>query len=195
MKDEEYINDYRVMQSCEIGTKRFVLCENTENGAYAVGNYETAFDGMLIRIGEIEEDTDYLSVFGQYLERQQKEYDRLLREREKRQSDDIPYRYDSCISGSEREDYRDKVMVLAPESLKPEFRVKEEQLMLVSGGNGAKAGGYGTKVFCVNLWSGERQTFRRADFWGELKPNLMPQWAKESLDALRQKPKERGTER
>ena len=54
------------------------------------------------------------------------------------------------------------------------------------GGNGARAGGHGTKVFCINIYTGENTYIRRTDVMGAIEPDRLPGWAKEKAAALQQ---------
>ena len=74
-----------------------------------------------------------------------------------------------CIRDSRAGDYEGKVLVMRPGVLRPEYWNAAHQLYFAVGGNGARAGGHGTKVFCINIYTGEHTYIRRTDAIGAVK--------------------------
>lgn len=64
------------------------------------------------------------------------------------------------------------------------------QLVLADGGNGA-TGGRGNAVFGTCLATGEKSRWERYDVLGEIKPECMPDWAKEALAKIKEQQKEK----
>ena len=60
-----------------------------------------------------------------------------------------------------------------------EYQHSAYQLVLADGGNGAN-GGRGQAVFGTCLSDGHRARWERFDVLGEIKPECMPDWAKEA---------------
>jgi hypothetical protein len=85
-----------------------------------------------------------------------------------------PHKYEESIDG--------KVVAIKPEVFAPEYRRGDYQLVLVDGGNGAKADARGNAVFCYHLNSGKHTRFERYEVLGIVKE--LPDWAKESLNQL-----------
>ena len=54
----------------------------------------------------------------------------------------------------------------------------------VTGGFGASANARGSAVFCKNLYDGKNTRYERMDVLGEVKPERMPDWAKEKAAAF-----------
>ena len=69
-----------------------------------------------------------------------------------------------------------------------EYQHAAYQLILADGGNGA-SGGRGQAVFGTCLATGERSRWERYDVLGEIRPERMPQWAKEALNAIQNQEK------
>ena len=67
--------------------------------------------------------------------------------------------------------------------------------MAVTGGFGASANSRGSAVFCTNLHTGKNTRFERMDVMGEVKPECMPDWAKEKIAAMSRSHKEKDKER
>ena len=57
-------------------------------------------------------------------------------------------------------------------------------IFLVTGGFGASANARGSAVFCKNLYDGKNTRYERMDVLGEVKPERMPDWAKEKAAAF-----------
>jgi hypothetical protein len=79
--------------------------------------------------------------------------------------------------------------------LHPEYRRGEVQIVLVSGGNGARANAHGRAVFCYHLNDGKQTRFERHDIQGEVKPEYIPKWAKDKaveIQAEKTPPQNRG---
>lgn len=69
-----------------------------------------------------------------------------------------------------------------------EYQHAAYQLILADGGNGA-SGGRGQAVFGTCLATGERSRWERYDVLGEIRPERMPQWAKEALHTIKNQEK------
>ena len=89
-----------------------------------------------------------------------------------------------CVPNGMREDMRDKIIVIKPEALSPEFRSAEHQIMLCTGGNGSRAEARGSAVFCTCLYSGEKSRFERYDVLGVADIAKLPEWALNKLSAI-----------
>ncbi len=91
-----------------------------------------------------------------------------------------------CINSSDL-DFTGKVMVLNPSLLKDEYKKPDCQLFYCKSGFGCSPTARGQKVFGEYLIDGEKTSYERSDFIGELKPGLLPKWAQDKLKDL-QKP-------
>jgi hypothetical protein len=78
------------------------------------------------------------------------------------------------VPGSDRADYEGAVLVLNPEVLKPQYRTAANQLWRAFGGFGCDPDNIGTKVFARCLSDGEETSWRRWDFLGIIRPELLP---------------------
>lgn len=74
-----------------------------------------------------------------------------------------------------------KVMAVKAGVLRPEYRFAEHQLIYITGGNGTREGSLGSACFSIALYSGEHGRWERYDLQGEVKPESLPEWAKERL--------------
>jgi hypothetical protein len=83
------------------------------------------------------------------------------------------YTSDECIQGSYSEDYEGKILVLPTQSFHPVYREAKYQLFRATGGFGCSPDTLGTAVFGHFIYDGEECRYRRGDFVGVLKPELV----------------------
>lgn len=88
-----------------------------------------------------------------------------------------------CAPVSYEESIKDKVVVIRPEVLRPEYQTADNQLVYAYGGFGAEANSRGDAVFIVNLYSGKESRINRRDVLGIM--NELPVWAKERESIIR----------
>lgn len=84
-----------------------------------------------------------------------------------------------CESGSQI-DYTDRMLVLKASVLKDECKTPQDQLFYADHGNGCRPNAIGTKVYGFHVSDGEKTHYRRDEFIGALKEELIPEWAQEN---------------
>ena len=87
------------------------------------------------------------------------------------------------ITGQELEG---KVLVMSPFTLKESYWAQENQLWLATGGFGCSPTAAGRAVYATCLGDGEHTRWDRNDFIGILREEHLPDWARESLEQIRQ---------
>ena len=180
MNDKKrYAGDYEIIQSMSIGEKEFVLGENMNavNGKfYIAANYES--NELFERYTDVVYSCDYVEVASVFAQRLSEEIKRLQ-----------VGRCDLCMNILNKNDcfpignetFIGKIIVLKPEILSPEYRNEHYQIMRCTGGNGSRADGLGTSVFCTELYTGENMNYRRAPVLGLLKDDCYPAWLTDIL--------------
>lgn len=86
---------------------------------------------------------------------------------------------DDCID--DNLDYTDRVLVLKPDAIKDEYKKPEFQIFYAIGGFGCDPTAMGTKVFGRFLIDGEKTSFNRSDFFGVIRDDLIPSWARDKI--------------
>lgn len=81
-----------------------------------------------------------------------------------------------CITGSDRDDYENKILVLNPEALISNCRTAENSLWVAYNGFGCTYGARGQAVYAKNLFDGREARWERADFLGIVKPESLKKW-------------------
>lgn len=85
------------------------------------------------------------------------------------------------------DDLHNKIVVIRPEVLRPEYHQAPYQIRLCTGGFGASPKSRGSACFCKNLITGESSRFERLDIAGIMPADKLPDWAKKGLQDIKQK--------
>lgn len=85
------------------------------------------------------------------------------------------YTSEDCVQDSGSQDWNDKILVISPRCLSPDYRTPEFQLWRGDGGFGCSPTATGSAVFAVCLADDERARWSRNNFLGILKPELVEQ--------------------
>lgn len=186
MSDEKRkIGEYTVLSAVNVGEKEIILASNeqsTDGEKYLCGFVER--NDLFELCSECMVSDDYIEIVHLFGSRVANEAE-LFREQVKKL--DIPVAVITeadCIPDHYTKDINGKIIAIDPKVLKPEFRRTDRQLYLVTGGFGASANSRGSAVFCTNLHTGESTRYERMDIMGEVKPECMPDWAKEKAQEL-----------
>ena len=92
-----------------------------------------------------------------------------------------PITPDMCYPNDYDKSIVDEVVAIKKTVFRPEYQSADRQLVYVTGGNGAKGNPHGRACFCKNLYTGEELRYERYEVEGVVKPECMPEWAKERL--------------
>lgn len=90
-----------------------------------------------------------------------------------------------CTGDRHEQDYKDKVLVMSPDTLREGCWDPRNQLWLAEGGFGCSPTSSGRAVYATCLGDGEKTRWNRADFIGVLDEQFLPGWAVEKLKELR----------
>lgn len=195
-KEKRMVGDYTVLCAVNVGRREIILAENSKdtNGERFLCCYGESSD-IFEKFSECAVGDDYIEAVMFFAERIRQDAEQFREEVKKlgvpvtviTQADCIPDHYKNDING--------KIIAINPSVLKPEYQRADRQLFLVTGGFGASANARGSAVFCKNLYDGKNTRYERMDVMGEVKPECMPDWAKEKADAISHKHKIKEHER
>lgn len=182
MNDEKrMIGSYKVEQSIHLGNEEVVLgVDKKEEYPFMVCycSYDNPL-GVAWATEAVGTD-DYLEAMQIFLDRVQGQVEMARAEQDKYKFDMTPFTADDCIPDNKGKSIVGKVVVINAEPKRYEYQHSAYQLILADGGNGA-TGGRGQAVFGTCIATGERGRWERYDVLGEIKPERMPDWAKEAL--------------
>jgi hypothetical protein len=122
-----------------------------------------------------------MALFGQKI---QKQAEMVLEEQAKTTIPLEPLTMEDCYPNDYGKSIVGKVVAIKRRSLAPEYRAANHQLMYVTGGGGAYANSRGNACFCINLYNGKHTRWERYDIQGEVKPERLPEWAKDRLTVV-----------
>ena len=181
--------DYAITQELCIGDKTVVFGEKP--GDYGPDRYLCAYRQMILfyaSYSEIETGS-YLDMMDVFTTRVQAQIEQA---RETLSQIKVPIEVitpEMCSPDDPGENIEGKVVAIKPEVLRPECQHAANQLGYVVGGFGAHGNARGNAVFVKNLYSQEDTRFERYDVQGIVKPECLPEWAKQNLEQIKQRQK------
>ena len=184
-EEKRMVGSYEVEQSIFIGKKEvlfgvskkeeypFMVCYCDYNNPFSAPWYTEA-------VGT----DDYLEAMELFCDRVQAQIVLTRSEQEKFKFARTPFTAADCIPDKKNESIIGKVVVIDAEPKRYEYQHAAYQLVLADGGNGASSG-RGQAVFGTCLATGEHSRWERYDVLGEIRPERMPEWAKEALHDIK----------
>lgn len=188
-EEKRMLGNYEVPQSIYVGDKEVVLAvDKKEQYPFLVCycDYHNPLSAAWATEGVASDD--YLEAMEIFTERVQSQIDRIRAELSKFPFDKAVFTKEHCIPDDHKSNIVGKVVVLNAETKRYEYQHPAYQLILTEGGSGA-TGGRGQAVFGTCLATGERARWERYDVLGEIKPECMPDWAKEALAKVKEQQK------
>ena len=188
-EEKRMLGNYEVTQSIYVGDKEVVLAvDKKEQYLFLVCycDYHNPLSAAWATEGVASDD--YLEAMEIFTERVQSQIDRTRAELSKFPFDKAVFTKEHCIPDDHKSNIVGKVVVLNAETKRYEYQHPAYQLILTEGGSGA-TGGRGQAVFGTCLATGERARWERYDVLGEIKPECMPDWAKEALAKVKEQQK------
>ena len=188
MTDEKrMIGDWEVLQGIHIGDKEVLLLYDPNNteAQYAACYGEQK---LMLESAEGVGGNDYLEMMEEFLHRVQGQIDLVRTEREKTSEPQEVLGKECCLpSYGPDSDLGNRVVVMRPEVLRPEYRNAAHQLVYVTGGFGAFPNSRGSAVYGDYVFSGANTQYRRQHVLGILDPDKAPAWVKPCMEAIQAK--------
>lgn len=193
--DKRMIHSYEVVSSLKIGEKEVVLAmdeKNTDGEKYMTCFVER--NELFELYHESVLSDDYAEIAKIYGSRIANEAELWMEQTKKLGIPITVITINDCIPDHHSHDINGKVIAIDTKHLRPEFQRADKQLYFVYGGFGASPNSRGSAVFCTNLYSGRNTRMERYQVLGEVKPECMPEWAKEKAEALKRAEKRKNKE-
>ena len=184
-EEKRMVGSYEVEQSVFIGEKE-VLFGVSQKEEYPFMVCYCDYNNPLSApwFTEAVGTDDYLEAMELFCDRVQAQIVLTRSEQEKFKFARTPFTAADCIPDKKNESIIGKVVVIDAEPKRYEYQHAAYQLVLADGGNGA-SGGRGQAVFGTCLATGEHSRWERYDVLGEIRPERMPEWAKEALHDIK----------
>ena len=188
-EEKRMAQNYEIIQAVRIGGREVVLGrDESSDEPYLCAFYSENslfYEYSDCMVGSYAE---ILKLFGERIQAQAE----AVMEEQKRVSVPLePLTETDCYPNDYSQSIDGKVVAIKQTSLAPEYRTAIHQLVLVDGGSGSRANARGNACFCINLYSGEHTRWERYDIQGEVRPERLPEWAKERVAEVRREQAER----
>lgn len=188
--EKRMAGNYEITQALHIGDREVVFgIDPASDQPYFCALYHEIFE--IIQIRERYEacfaSDNFVEVAEQFAAYVQEQCQKVREEWAKVTVPRIRITEEMCIPHDYGQDLTGKIVAIKPSVLRPEYRSADHQLVLVDGGSGAAANSRGTTCFCINLYTGEQEKWRRYDVLGEVKPECLPDWARERVAEIGQR--------
>lgn len=191
--------NYEIKQAIHIGDKEIVFAQDDNaDGSmyYFVGDYTC--NEIMGQYADCQVSDDFLEAMQEFTDRVNGQIEAMRGEANRGHMPYEVFTAEHCHPNDYRQNLVGKIVAIKVDVLRPEYRNGDTQLVLVDGGNGAKANPYGNAVFCYHLNNGKHTRFERYDVQGEVKSEFLPNRAKEKAATIQaekempaQKPKNR----
>jgi hypothetical protein len=184
---DRMVDGYEIKHAIYIGNKEilfgmdetkpdapYMVCDCTWDNPLGIDRYEKAVGSA-----------DYFEMMTEFLARAQAQLEAVKAERV--ETSISLFTKEHCTPNDYSQSIENKVVVIRPECLLPEYRTAVKQLVLTTGGFGTHGNARGRAVYTVNLYSGKEARWNREDILGVLKSEFLPDWAAEKLKQVCEK--------
>jgi hypothetical protein len=174
---------YEVIHAMRIGDSEILVAENMNDSAGChYMKVEYSDNGIIGQYDRAFYSSDYCAVMDAYISSIDQQLKRIRAEIVHADYQHTPITAADCYQHDYSQDISGKVVAIKAESLRPEYRRGDRQMVLVDGGFGTKNNARGSAVFCYHLYNGEHTRFERHDVLGIVR--VLPAWAVERLDEM-----------
>lgn len=188
--EKRMAENYEITQAVYIGDKEVVMGMDETNAMpyfcafYSENEIGGSYHGCMV-------SDDYVEIVEIFSERVREQCGKVREEQEKITVPREPITADMCLSLAYDTSLVGKVVAVRLDALKPEYRSAPDQLVYVTGGNGARGKARGSACICTNLYSGKSSRWERQDMQGEVRPEFLPDWAKARAEKIQKKEQDR----
>lgn len=179
MDKKRMIENFEIIHSIQIGARELVVGVSPEL------EFMCCFctqDDIAEYYSEAMSSNDYLEIMELYTDRLKGQIAAVQAQRKTLHISLDMLGREHCFPLLDGDDITNKVVAITPTSLRYEYQRADRQLILVTGGSGARSNPRGTAVYGVNVFTDRRSgRWRRGDILGEVRPECLPQWAKDHL--------------
>lgn len=183
--DDRKAGDYIIRNALQIGGREVVIGENAaaEPGQRYMTAYCQMFD-VFAKYDEVLVSDDYAEIVQIFGERIAECAKQVQRQNADFKVDKTPIDMGKCDSVTVDTELEGRIIVIKADVFRPEYAMSVNQIQLCTGGFGARPNSRGSACYCRNLYSGKESRFERRDVLGILKPENMPDWAKQNAEIM-----------
>ena len=156
-EEKRMAGSYEILHTIHVGDKEVLFGEDPGS---ADMRYMVCFCNRNNPLGmedftDAEGSGDFLEIMTEFSDRVRSQLAAVKAERDKVTVPLEPFTLEQCTPISGNTEIENKVAVIKPESLRPEYRTQDKQIVLVTGGFGARGNARGRAVYTTNLYSGK----------------------------------------
>lgn len=185
-EEKRMVDTFVVKQAIHVGDREimFAVDDTKTDYPYLVCNCTWDNPLGLEQYSSAVGSADYLEMMTEFTDRVQAQLMAVKSEREKITVPLKPFTLEQCVPNDYGKSIENQVVVIRPSSLRPEYQTADKQLVLSTGGFGTYANSRGRAVYTINLYSGKESRWNREDILGVIKPEHLPDWAKNRLKQI-----------
>lgn len=190
-EEKRMAGSYKVLYNIHIGDREVLFGENqgSTNMRYMVCFCDWNNPLGIENFTDAAGSNDYLEMMTEFSDRVRSQIEAVKAERDKITVPLEPFTLELCDQIKSDTELENTVAVIKPESLRPEYRTADKQLVYVTGGFGARGNSRGRAVYTTNLYSEKNSRWNRDDILGVLSLEQMPEWAKKRFNEIETKQK------
>ena len=193
--EKRMLGDYEIIHSLYIGDREIVVGDNPnapKDERYICMNLQHLDVFLKPEVAVVSDDfTEIIQEYGNRLAAQA-EKTRPEVMKPKIQGIDIRVLTEKdCTLIDSKDNLNNKIIVIKPASLRREYQMCTNQIMLCTGGFGASPNSRGNACFCIDLYTGKKCRQERPDVMGVLDRSQLPKWAEQTLILHEQERKNR----
>jgi len=197
--EKRMLGDYEIIHSLYIGDREIVVGDNPnapKDERYICMNLQHLDVFLKPEVAVVSDDfTEIIQEYGNRLAAQA-EKTRPEVMKPKIQGIDIRVLTEKdCTLIDSKDNLNNKIIVIKPASLRREYQMCTNQIMLCTGGFGASPNSRGNACFCIDLYTGKKCRQERPDVMGVLDRSQLPKWAEQTLILHEQERKNRREDR
>ena len=189
--EKRMLGDYEIIHSLYIGDREIVVGDNPnapKDERYICMNLQHLDVFLKPEVAVVSDDfTEIIQEYGHRLAAQAEKTRPLVMKPKIQGIDTRVLTEKDCHRIDSSDNIHGKIIVIKPTSLRREYQMCTNQIMLCTGGFGASPNSRGNACYCVDLYTGEKCRQERPDVLGTLERSQLPQWAELTLIQHEQK--------
>ena len=178
---------YEIIHAIHIGEKEVVFGIDMSNdvGKKYMCSFCTSNE-LFSQYDKNMASRDYLEIMKLFCDRVNEQIESVRTDQAKENAPIKVITADMCYPNDYSKSIEGKVVAIKASVLRDEYQRDTHQLVLITGGFGSAANARGNACFTTNLYNNKTSRWERYDIQGEVKPECLPEWAKEKFETMQE---------
>lgn len=189
-EDKRMAENYEITNSFRIGGKEVVFgIDKLNDNPYFCGfcKKESLIIATRETYSECMVGNDYIGMLELFADRVKELTEKVRAEWAAVTVPRVTFTADMCYPNDYSKSIKGQIVAIKSTVFLPEYQTADHQLVYITGGGGAVADPYGKACFGINLYNGKEYRYERYEVQGVVKPEHLPEWAKERLVEVQRK--------